>query len=244
VDANTQVSFRVAFAERIRWPRPRAALILADTEFNLTMFAQEQVWAPDVSLGDAVTSLWTVTACVATVPGRVYGLPLTRCTKEQFIDEVKAQLLGCEGLDLLVREANDGRGLKTFAISKIEVWHEWVFSPEGIVEPQPKWVNTTRTQPHLPAQATPVANLVLAGAHTKTQADVWSIEAAVESGRRAAQVIESGVNVIPQHRPTWLRALNNLDDLCFAIGAPHIMDVSLAGILLAFAAMVFVAMLK
>jgi phytoene dehydrogenase-like protein len=97
--SHTQVSFRVAFAEQIRWPRPRAALVLANTEFNLTMFAQEQAWAPDVGLGDGVKSLWTVTACVATIPGRVYGLPLVRCTREQFIEEVKPQLLGCEALN-------------------------------------------------------------------------------------------------------------------------------------------------
>ncbi|MCB1103277.1 MAG: FAD-dependent oxidoreductase [Cephaloticoccus sp.] len=44
--------------------------------------------------------------------------------------------------------------------------------------------------PHLPRQATPVPNLFLAGAHTRTEADVWSIEGAVESGRRAAQVVD------------------------------------------------------
>ncbi len=33
----------------------------------------------------------------------------------------------------------------------------------------------------------PIANLFLAGAHTQTQAHVWSIEGAVESGRRSAK---------------------------------------------------------
>ncbi|MCP5530996.1 MAG: FAD-dependent oxidoreductase [Opitutaceae bacterium] len=47
-----------------------------------------------------------------------------------------------------------------------------------------------RVHPHLPRQATPVPNLFLAGAHTRTEADVWSIEGAVESGRRAAQVVD------------------------------------------------------
>jgi hypothetical protein len=224
---HTQVSFRIAFSESIRWPRERAAIIVANSEYDLTLFAQEQAWLSEMYLGDGVKSLWTGTACVATVPGRVHGLPLIRCTKEQFIEEVERQLLDCGGLDALIRQANDGRSLKDFCILKIEVWHEWQFSPEGIQHNQPKWVTTTNTQQHLPTQSTPVPNLVLAGAHTRTQADVWSIEGAVESGRRAAQVLAPDVRVIPQYNPRWLRVVSAVDDLCFALGAPHILDVLL-----------------
>ena len=62
----------------------------------------------------------------------------------------------------------------------------------------------------------------------------WSsIEGAVESGRRAAQVIEPSVRVIPQYKPLWLRVLGAVDDVCFAIGAPHVLDLFLAGSLTA-----------
>jgi hypothetical protein len=225
---HTQVSFRIAFGERIHWPRERTALVIPDSEFDLTMFAQEQVWPREVELGEGVKSLWTGTACVATVPGRVHGLPLLQCTKEQFIDEIKAQLFACGSLDGLLRQANGGRGLKDFSILKTEVWHEWQFSPYGIRHRQPKWVTTTNTQPYLPTQMTSIPNLVLAGAHTKTEVDVWSIEGAVESGRCAAKAIEPSVRVIPQYKPSWLRALSVLDDACYAIGAPQVLDLALA----------------
>src|ERR1019366_9325446 len=128
---HTQVSFRIAFSEKIAWPRERTAVIIADSEFNLTLFAQEQAWTSDVALGDGVKSLWTGTACVATVPGRLYGLPLINCTKEQFIAEVMAQLSSCEGLDPFVKEANNGRSWKTAPIVRVEVLDEWLFSPDG-----------------------------------------------------------------------------------------------------------------
>lgn len=230
---HTQVSFRVAFADRIRWPRPRCAIVIADSEFDLTMFAVEQVWPPEVDLGEEVASLWTATACVSGVPGSVYGLPLERCTREQFIEEVKAQLLRCTALDQLIRDANDGRGLASFPILRIEVWHEWHFRPEGIVPRQPKWVNTTNTQPWQPTQRTPVGNLVLAGAHTRTSADLWSIEAAVESGRRAAQLFETGVTVLPQHRPLALRWLGAMDDVLYRMGLPHVLYVLPASVVVA-----------
>jgi hypothetical protein len=82
-------------------------------------------------------------------------------------------------------------------------------------------------QAYLPLQATPVGNLALAGAHTKTDVDVWSIEAAVESGRRAAQVFEPNVKVLGQHRPRWLLTLRALDNLLYDLAAPNLLDMAL-----------------
>lgn len=224
---HVQVSFRIGYDEPIAFPRARTAVVLADTEYNLTLFAEEQVWKPQVELGKRIESLWTATSCAATVRGRIHGRPVIECTKEQFLEEVLAQIQGCGSLDAAIRQANGGRGLKDFKIARLEVWHEWHFSAAGIRGHQPKWVNTTNTEPYMPDQRTPVRNLYLAGAHTRTEADVWSIEAAVESGRRAARLIDERVEVIPQYKPGWLRALGALDDLCYAVKAPHVLDVAL-----------------
>jgi len=230
---HVQVSFRLGFSEPIRFRRPRTAVVVADSEFNLTLFATEQAWAPHVSPGEGIRALWTGTACAAQVPGRLFGLPLSRCTRGQFLAEVIAQLRSCRALDEEIRAANGGRGFADFRPKVVEVWPEWVFSADGIGGPQPKWVNTTRTQPYQPTQATPVPNLTLAGAHTRTEADVWSIEAAVESGRRAAGVIDPAIGVQSQHRPRVLHWLGRIDDLLFACHGPHVLDVLAAVLLLA-----------
>jgi len=224
---HTQVAFQIAFAEPIRFPRKRAGVVLADSEFNLTLFAEEQVWRPDVALGENVKALWTGTACVDTVPGRLHRLPVKFCTKAQFLEEVQAQILNCQSLDALIREANGGRSLRDFPILRTQVWHEWRFGPDGIQPLHRKWVNTTHTQAFLPNQITSIPNLFLAGAHTRTAADVWSIEGAVESGRRAAKGIDSRVPVKEQYKPLWLRFLRRLDDLLYGIGAPHLLDLFL-----------------
>ena len=219
-----QVSFRLAFSEEIKLPRKRTAVVVSDSEFNLTLFAEEQVWDKDVDLGQDIKSLWTGTSCISSVPGRIYHKPVNNCTKEEFIEEVKAQILSCGALNELIMEANNGRGLKEFTIIKIEVWHEWKFSSEGIKPLQPKWVNSTNTEAYLPTQKTPVSNLFLAGAHTKTQAQVWSIEGAVESGRRAAKAIDIRVKVLDQYHPIWIKSLSKIDDILYSIGAPQIID--------------------
>jgi len=59
----------VAFSEKIKFPRVRTAVVVSDSEFNLTLFAEEQVWDKDVDLGQNIKSLWTGTSCISSVPG-------------------------------------------------------------------------------------------------------------------------------------------------------------------------------
>lgn len=236
-----QVSFRLAFSEAIKFPRKRTAVVVSDSEFNLTLFAVEQVWDNEVDLGQNIRSLWTGTSCISSVPGRIYHKPVNNCTKEEFIEEVKAQILSCGALNELIKEANAGKELQEFPILSIEVWHEWEFSPEGIKSLQPKWVNATNTQAYLPSQKTPVSNLFLAGAHTKTQAQVWSIEGAVESGRRAAKAIDERVEVLDQYRPMWIRGLSKIDDVLYTIKAPQLID-SIFGALILISAWLLISL--
>lgn len=192
-------------------------------------------------MGENVKSLWTGTSCIGSIPGRIYNIPVVQCAKDQFIEEVKTQILECQSLDTFIREANSGRSLKDFKITKIEVWHEWHFSSNRIKPVQPKWVTTMTTQAFLPNQETSISNLLLAGAHTKTEADVWSIEGAVESGRRAAKTIDSRVHVLSQYNPLWLRVISAIDDVCFILGAPHILDILPFAILIAILAAILQA---
>jgi uncharacterized protein with NAD-binding domain and iron-sulfur cluster len=228
---HTQVSFRVPFSEEIHFPRDRVAVVVSDSEFNLTLFAEEQVWMKEVDLGKNVKSLWTGTSCISSVPGRIYHKPVSLCTKEEFQEEVKAQILRCGALDGMIREANQGKALRDFTMMEIEVWHEWEFSAEGIKPYQPKWVTSTTTHHSMPPQTTPLANLFLAGAHTRTQAHVWSIEGAVESGRRAAKAIDPRVAVIDQYIPGWVRIISKIDDAFYAVKAPHVIDLTMVMLL-------------
>lgn len=207
---------------------------MSGTEYNITLFAQEKAWADSLSLGDEVGSLWTGTACIESVPGHLYGKPVLSCSKEEFLEEVKEQIFQYESLNAEIRKANQGKTLSDFELKEIEVWPEWSFSPSGIKTPWPKWVNNTENQKYLPKQETSIGNLISAGAHTKTQADVWSIEAAVESGKRAARIIEPQTEVINQTAPAWIHYLRLVDDMCYQRGLPHILTIGAAATILGF----------
>jgi hypothetical protein len=229
---HTQVSFTLAFAEAIQLPRSRSAIVVSDSEFNLTLFAADRVWDRGVDLGNGIAALWHGTACISNAPGRKFRKPVNDCSIEEFIEEVKAQIFDCAALNDLVKEANGGKGLRDFRLIRAEVGQEWEFSVAGIRPLQPKWVTTTSTQHYLPDQRTPVANLFLAGAHTRTQAQLWSIEGAVESGRRAAQAIDGRVGVLDQQLPLWIMVLADIDDTLFSINAPQVIDCLVIGVFL------------
>ncbi len=227
---HVQVSFRLAFNEKIHWPRDRTAIILSDSEYNLTICDVSQIW--ETNLGQNVQSLWTCTACVSSQLGRIHNLPLEKCTKQQFIDEVLAQIYQCQSLNEMIIEFN-GKSLADFTIITIEVWHEWLFSTEGISTPAPKWVNTTHTEPYMPSNPTSIPNLFLAGAHTRTDVGIWSIEAAVESGRRVCHCIDSrSPYPIPQSKWWPFKTLACMDDGCYAVGLPHVLDVVVYSLLI------------
>ena len=231
---HVQVSFRLSFNETIKFPRKRMAMVLAETEYNLTLFAQEKVWSEGLNLGEEVGSLWTGTACIETVAGRLYGKPVLTCSKEEFLEEVKEQIFQCESLNAEIKKANQGKSLTQFELKEMEIWPEWNFSPTGIKTPWPKWVNNTENQKYLPKQEASIGNLIMAGAHTKTQADVWSIEAAVESGKRAARIIEPQTEVINQTAPAWIHNLRLMDDMCYQRGLPHILTIGVAVTIIGF----------
>ena len=231
---HVQVSFRLAWPRAISL-RPGPAVILRDSPFNLTMFSQSDEFHPQVELGSAVATLWTGTACAANVPGSLFGLPLCLCTRAQFRAEVLHQIYACQDLDLFVRQNNGGRSLVSFGPPRLEIWKDWVFpgdteddaderdtgAARGMVRSRvPKWVTSTHTQDFVPEAETSFANLFLCGAHVRSSVDLYSMEAAAESGRRAALLVanvrpssdEREVNFLyTQCEPGWFKALGRIE---------------------------------
>jgi hypothetical protein len=112
---HTQVSFRLAFPEKVKFPRQRVGVVVSDSEFNLTLFAQEQVWGKEVDLGNNIQSLWTGTSCCSSVPGRIYHKTVEQCTKEEFVEEIKAKV--CINSWGTHRDGNCGSGLVEYLLS-------------------------------------------------------------------------------------------------------------------------------
>lgn len=227
-----QISFRLGFSEKIIMV-PRAyrenAVILVDSEFNITMFEQSRLWTKETDLGKGIKTLWSGTACADSVPGRLFGLPMKLLTRNQFDTEILFQIYKSGSLDQMVREANCGRSLDSFELIHFEVWHAWVFPTQdqakqgvSVYGQQPKWVTTSKTQEFQPNFSTSFSNLFLAGAHTKTTADLYCMEAAVESGRKIADFLTSERTTRVQHMPAFVLPFQAIDTVLYRYNLPNI----------------------
>jgi hypothetical protein len=246
-----QISFRMAFRERIRMPMsgPTTAIayLFLKSAFDITLCVQDEFW-PKGSGTDAVGTLWSGTACLARNPGPLFGLPMTELTQEQFVAEVENQVFTSPEFRAWIQRAtktHDSDPRATHGYLGMEVWSEWwgrhVDRPliprvawiaatstdmrdgEGTAVAV-KWVNHAGTLLDQPGSSTELRNLWLAGAHTATSADLWSMEAAVESGRHAADLISGKSTVIRQKPPRWLSLLQMADNVLYAIGLPQLCD--------------------
>lgn len=249
---HTQISFRLAFGKKIKMCGTNAVILL-DSEYNITIFFQDLAYDKNkVYLGKGVESLWSGTACISTNPGKLFNLPMINLTKEQFIQEVKYQIYKCQELNELVKLNNAGQSLESFPLLHLEIWHSWIFpdigvtrlndtlineivSPIdrlGITSKFPKWVNSTNTQAYQPECATSIKNLYLVGAHTKTSADLYSIEGAVESSRILSDILIGESKTIPQKLPTTLSVLRDIDDKLYEKNLPQVLNFCLLFLLI------------
>ena len=234
-----QISFRIAFMEKINFPDHETVVILVDSEWDITLFSQDQIWSKTILLGEInkqkIKSLWSGTACISENSGELYNISMRNAIKSQFIQEIKHQILRCRDFDQMNRSANSGRALASFEIAEIEVWPTWVFPKNNngtVYGEQPKWVNSVGSLQYQPNTVTGISNLFLAGAHTKTSADLWSMEGGVESGNRVADyIILSDCNAskgadltLNQIIPRYLYVLKMLDDTLYGYGLPNLVN--------------------
>ncbi len=68
----------------------------------------------------------------------------------------------------------------------------------------------------------------------KTEADLYSMEAAVESGKRAADLILGTNTVIPQSTPILLKVLKKTDSLLYRLGPPNVLICLAVGMIMGY----------
>jgi uncharacterized protein with NAD-binding domain and iron-sulfur cluster len=231
IEEHRQMSFRLAFSEKIHLPHRWMGFILTDSEFNLCFFAMDEVWDSTSPLGDGIKSIWSFTATVETGVGSLFNKAMKYLTKEQFTEEVLHQVYKCKTLDDMVMSANKGRHLKDFDLYKFEIWPTWIFpnytnSLTEIKGEQPKWVNQTGFNKHRPKIQTGIPNLYLSGAHCylKDGANLWSMEGAVQNSRYCADLISGQDTVLLQHEPTFLKPFQAVDKFLYKAGLPNVFN--------------------
>ncbi len=123
-------------------------------------------------------SLWSGTI--------INGKNAVKLRPNELIKEIKRQVLQSKYIKNFISE-ND--------IIYSEIFEDWYWDSklERLVSKNPKWVNSVNE--FRPLNITEYPNMWVAGAHTKTTIDTWSMESAVESGKLASNLILEKYNL-------------------------------------------------
>lgn len=222
-----QISFQIGFTESINLPQKDTVLNLVDSEYGITLYSQERFWRDDIFLGEGIKGLWSGTCTICKeINGKLYGKPAYKLTKSELIDEILFQLKNTKELNKMISENNNGKVFNDFQIKIIVIPKEWHYNhkKEELESELLKWVTSLQTYGERPKQKTGISNLFLAGAHTETSVDVWSMEGAVESGKIVSKYIDPSVNVFIHESPEILKLFKWGDDVLYALGLPNILN--------------------
>jgi hypothetical protein len=203
---NDQISFRFGFKRKISFEQHNIAFVLLDSKYNITFYPQDEHWSKEVNLGP-VESLWSGTV--------INGKDAVKLKPDELLAEIKRQFLQSKYIRDIISEDD---------IVYEEIFEDWYWDSElkRLVSKNPKWVNQVNEV--RPLNITEYPNMWVAGAHTKTTIDVWSMESAVESGKLASNLILEKYNLKKCLVMDHEIKIGKIDDPFYSVGLPHIID--------------------
>ena len=233
---SNQISFRLGFNKKIKLIEPRSAYVFSDSNFNITIYPQDAHWKSDIKLDDLgiIKSLWSGTCLELYRKSNKDNKLGLNLTKEEFIEDIKEQIIRSKSFQKLIFDLNNFY-LTIDDITYSEVWYEWNFNNETkkLEQTYKKWVNNIYNEDYRPHTTTIYKNMLLAGSHTKTSINIYSMEGAVESGKKAAIIIDKKYNKISniflyKHKENQIfDILKYIDDLLYNFNLPNIINIIL-----------------
>ena len=233
-EEHIQISFRIAFDEKIIMNN-RDAFVFADSNLNITLYPQDYFF--DSQLFDSnntnfpmtnIKSLWSGTACVTYKKSKLYPNKLCdELTINQFLEEVLFEINESVELNDYILKYNN-KNFNQFKIIDKEIWYEWEFKDNRLRSRNKKWVNTLSNN-NRPGYKTNYSNVYIAGSHCETGLSIWSMESAVESGKRCSiniindmKLDKSKIKLYTHSRP--FNFLYKLDNILYDLKLPNILD--------------------
>ncbi|NCT57243.1 MAG: NAD(P)-binding protein [Legionella sp.] len=194
------VGMQLYFDKKIVMPSNHTAMYIPDSPWQLVIEPQGAIW--NKTYVDAA-DVWSVGLCDPSRPGLFIKKPFIHCSHEEIQQEVWYQITHSELGDYLL--------LNTVQVIDYNVWDTYRFNGHALETDEPKFSTNKGTWFLRPNNKTRFNNLYFAAAYTKTETDMFEMESAAESGRRAAKLIEKSVHIIPSHRPQLFAFYRNLD---------------------------------
>ena len=212
--------------------KPIQSFLLRNSMWNLIVESKSISWNV-IYTKNCYTTQWSATVCQFNTQGILIKKKFIDCTEEEAHVEILAQLESSKDLmDLLNRENKDFDG-KLRVLKWITMDETYIFGPPMKVF-EPKFSNNVGTKLIRPSiQLGP--NVYLSTAYTKETLDIFSMEAAVISGKTvAASILKESKPILPLRPFPLLNILRFVDDFLFFYGFPNILTTTAIIIVLYF----------
>jgi len=217
---HNQIAFFLGFNRKINIPGT-TVFSFPDSEFNITFCPQDNFFQNDPFISKSGNSFWSGTICSADIKGKLFNKTAIELDQNQLFEEIIYQIFRSKEFTDFVEKYNDF-SLNDLSIVHKKIWGEWLFDSKKIESSRPKWINTLKTYKFRPNQTTCYKNLYIAGAHTNTSTNIWSMEGAVESGKIVANHIDNNIVKITHTSPWYLIPFQAIDDILYMFYLPNI----------------------
>jgi uncharacterized protein with NAD-binding domain and iron-sulfur cluster len=198
------MGIQLYFDKKIDLPNKNTAMYIPDSPWQLVIEPQGSIWDRTY---EGIADFWSIGLCDPIQPGLLIKKPFVECSHEEMKQEVWYQLLQSE--------FNQYLHLETVQIVDYNVWDTYVFNGSRIDTYEPKFSTNEGTFYLRPENKTHLKNMYFATAYTKTDTDMFEMESAAESGRRAAKMLEESIRVVGIDRPVFF-SLYRLVDKVFS----------------------------
>ncbi|MCP3803153.1 FAD-dependent oxidoreductase [Allokutzneria sp. A3M-2-11 16] len=201
-----------------------------DTPWSITSVCQARFWAGrDFArdYGDGTTKdCLSADISEWTKPGILFGKPTNKCTREEIVQEVWAQMKA---------SLNDtGRPVLPAAVP--DKWHldpaiTDIGSPGGTRNDEPLLVHPVGTWANRPTAKTRIPNYFLAADYVRNDIDLATMEGANEAAREAVNaLLDAAGSAKPRcevqtlYRPPEFELLKIQDGVNYGLGLPNVFD--------------------
>lgn len=203
------VGIQLYFDNIITFPKNKGTgIYIPDSPWQLIIEPQQSIWKTFKCKNKNIKDMWSIGLCDNTKNGLLTNKKFTECSENEIINEVWYQILSQPPLVKLLK-------LQNINIIGGNLWHTYKFDGNKMYTNEPKFSTNKNTWKLRPDNKTSISNFIFATGYTKTKTDMFEMEGAAESGRRAAKLINKNVKIIESYRPVLFSPLRFIDKLIY-----------------------------
>ena len=222
---NNQISFRLGFDRKIEFGEKTTGYVLIDSAYNITFYPQEDSWDKNVSLGmnGKIKTLLSGTIILPYNKGVLYNKTATSLKLEELKKEIVEQFF----LSNDFKKYTDINKITKKNIIFKEIFADWYEDGYYLKSKNRKWVNNSYNEKYRLENKTELKNMYICGSHCVTSINIWSMEGAVESGKRCSNIILNRNNqkecYIYNHGSVGLVILlQNIENIFYGLGLRNV----------------------